>query len=443
MISYLALQYTIGSQTMFDGIKKLLGGHYLIFDLKTGHMNIQQYWDIEEDILDENENYFIRRLRDLLNESAELRLRSDVPVGAFLSGGIDSSIVVAFARDKVDYEFHTFSMGFENFSELDYARKVSEYLETEHHEIIIKESDVIKNFPHITWHFDEPVGDAATIANYFLSQNAKKYVKVVLAGEAGDELFAGYGNYKDSLKYHVNLALPKTGRKVIGSIIGSLPLSIKGNPWKNRNLRRLNYLSLTDLEKAHLYITSGLSDYEIQWLLAMKKTPNPYAHAITPKKIGNSLNFMLAMDLKNLLPEKFLMKADKATMANSIEERLVLMDKEIVEFSYKIPPRLKIKDNKGKWILRKAGEERLEGIKDILWRKKQGFGVPIDAWMKGELKDYILQSLEGEFIKKNFDENVINKVEEKLMKGNIKNYHNSLVVWTLFALEEWYEQYLQ
>ena len=161
-------------------------------------MKIQQYWDIKEEISNRNEDYFINKLKRLLEESAELRLRSDVPVGAFLSGGIDSSIVVAFARDKVDYDFHTFSMGFEHFSELDYAKRVAEYLETEHHEIIIKEKDVIKHFPKVAWHFDEPIGDAATIANYFLSRYARKYVKVVLAGEAGDELFAGYENYKYS-----------------------------------------------------------------------------------------------------------------------------------------------------------------------------------------------------------------------------------------------------
>jgi len=158
---------------------------------------------------------------------------------------------------------------------------------------------------------------------------------------------------------------------------------------------------------------------------------------------GHYLIFDLKIkDLKNLLPEKFLMKADKATMANSIEERLLIMDKDIVEFSYKIPTGLKIKNNIGKWILRKAGEERLSGIKEILWRKKQGFGVPIDAWIKGELKDYVIQKLNGEFIKKNFDENVIKKLIEKIVKGNIKNYHHSLVVWSLFALEEWYEQFL-
>jgi asparagine synthase (glutamine-hydrolysing) len=442
LISYLAFQYSIGEQTMFSGIKKVLGGHYLILDLKTKELKTQKYWDIREDILQRDVIYFIKRLRELLEESASLRLRSDVPVGAFLSGGIDSSIAVAFARDKVDYDFHTFSMGFEHFSELDYARKVAEYLDTEHHEIIIREKDVIKHFPKVAWHFDEPVGDAATIANYFLAQYARRHVKVILAGEAGDELFAGYDNYRDNMRYHVKLPIPKAGRKMFSSFIRASPLYIKGNPWTNRNIRRLHYISQTDLARAHLYTTMGLSEHEIPWLLKDKSGIDVYGKAIIPRNIRNPLNYVLALDLKNILPEKFLMKADKATMANSVEERLVIMDKEIVEFSYKIPPGLKIRENRGKWILRKAGKERLKGVKEILWRGKQGFGVPIDSWIKSELRDYVLQRLEGGFIRKNFDVNAIKTIEKNLIKGNIKNYHNSLVTWTLFALEEWYEQYL-
>ena len=441
LLSYLAFQYTIGTQTIFDGVKKLPGGHYLVFDLKSKGMSIHQYWDISEGILNKNDNYFISRLKELLDESAELRLRSDVPVGAFLSGGIDSSIITAFARDKVDYDFHTFSVGFENFSEFEYAKRVAEYLDTRHHEILINENDVIKHFPKIAWHFDEPVGDAATIANYFLSMEAKKHVKVVLAGEAGDELFAGYNNYKDSMKYHVNSVIPRFGKRLLGSSAGAFPLSIKGNPWTNRNLRRMGYLGFKDLMRAHLYTTRGISDHEIPWIMKDKRAPDIYENAIVPGNKMNPLNYMLAVDLKNILPEKFLMKADKGTMANSVEERLVIMDKDVVEFSYKVPPGLKIRDNRGKWLLRKAGEDKLSGIKDILWRRKQGFGVPIDHWIKNELRDCVIQSLEGEFVKENFDDNAIKQIRNKLVKGNIKNYHQALVAWTLFALGVWYEQF--
>jgi asparagine synthase (glutamine-hydrolysing) len=441
LISYLTLQYTIGNQTLFNGIKKLLGGHYLIFNLETKKLEIKKYWDIKEGILHNCELFFINKLKDLLEKSAELRLRSDVPVGAFLSGGIDSSIAIAFARDKVDYDFHTFSMGFKQTSELEYSKKVADYLNTNHHEIHMNEGDIIKQIPQITWHNDEPIGDAAIIANFFLAKYAKKYVKVVLAGEAGDEIFAGYKNYKNTLRYHINLPIPKKARRILAFLLNGLPISYIGNPWNNDKLRKMQYLGFTELENAHIFSTMGITESEIQWLTGIEKKIDIFNKIIMPKNISYPLNILLALDLKNLLPEKFLMKADKATMAHGVEERLVIMDKEIVEFSYKIPPSLKIKNNRSKWILRKAGEEKLKDLKEVVWRKKQGFGVPIGDWIKGELKDYILQRLEGEFIRKNTNYKSMNTIINKVKEGNVRNYHHSLIIWTLFALEEWYEQF--
>lgn len=439
LFSFLAFQYVPGTETMFKNINKLLGGHYLIFDLKTKKIKTRNYWDFKEDIIsNKTEQYFIKKLENLIEESAYLRLRSDVPVGAFLSGGIDSSIVVAFTRDKISYDFHTFSMGFEYFSELEYAQEVSQHLDTIHHELIITEKDVIKHFSNIAWHYDEPVGDAAVIANYFLSKEARKYVKVVLAGEAGDELFAGYSTYNLCLRLIETPLIPKPARKLLRNILNNLPLSIRGNPWINRNLRRAYFITHVDTGNAHLYTTQGMTLDEVMWLTGQKKPINIYKGIIIPKNINTSLNRMLAIDMKNILPEKYLMKADKATMANSIEERLVLLDKNIIEFSYTVPPELKIKNGVSKWILRKAAEPRLP--KKIIWRKKQGFGVPIDAWLKGELRDILLQHLESDFLKNLFGKNleyIISKVKQR----KIHIYHHALVAWTLFTLDKWHSIY--
>ncbi|RLJ09149.1 MAG: asparagine synthase (glutamine-hydrolyzing) [Candidatus Aenigmatarchaeota archaeon] len=442
LLSYLAFQYSLGNRTLFKGIKKLLGGNFMVFDLKSKKLKISRYWDVKEEILNRSEGFFIRRLKDLLEESAKLRLISDVPVGAFLSGGIDSSTATAFAKKYIGYDFHTFSMGFETFSELEYAKKVADYLETKHHEIIIKENDVIREFSKIAWHFDEPVGDPAIIANYFLSKEARKYVKVVLAGEAGDELFGGYENYKINLKYYGKIKLPVFTRRLIEGSIDILPLGIKGNPWRNRGFRMLKFLGITDFKKAHLYTTRGLPDFEIKWLLKNKGINfDVYRYAIYPKDIQNHLNILLALDLKNLLPEKFLMKADKATMANGLEERLIFLDKKIVEFSYKIPPEMKIRGNTGKWILRRVGETELKGIREILWRKKQGFGVPIDWWMKNEMRGYILGKLDGGILKELFDKRALEKIIKNVEERKINIYHHAVVVWTLFTLNEWYETF--
>jgi len=439
LLSYLAFQFTIGDQTMFQGIRKVMGGHMLVFDFKATGVEVKdvQYWDLSERVLKGSEGYFVKALRELLEESARLKLRSDVPVGAFLSGGIDSSVAVAFARDKVDYDFHTFSMGFETFSELEYAREVAEHLDTEHHEIVIYEEDVIRHFPRIAWHFDEPIGDPAIIANYFLSREAKRHVKVVLAGEAGDELFAGYGNYKTNLRFLRWFAAPQALRKLFGLALNILPY--KHDPWLNRNQRRFLYLAQKDLTQAHLYSIRGISDWEIKWLMNGADASKIYARAVLPKGFKHPLNYMLALDCKNMLPEKYLMKADKATMANSVEERLVILDERIVELAFAIPPGLKLRKGREKYVLRKAGEGRLP--EKILWRKKQGFGVPIDAWIKGEMRDYVLQTLEGaRLCRREFREQAMRKVMDRVRRRSFTNYHQGILVWTLFALEEWYER---
>jgi asparagine synthase (glutamine-hydrolysing) len=441
LCSYLAFQYTVGTQTMFQGIKKVMGGQMLVFDFSKEKINMKkiQYWDIRENVINKPERYHIDKLKALLEESANLRLRSDVPVGAFLSGGIDSSVAVAFARDKVDYDFHTFSVGFETFSELEYARKVAEHFDTEHHEIVINGHDVIKHFSKIAWHFDEPVGDAAIIANYFLSREARKYVKVVLAGEAGDELFAGYPNYRFNLQFYRLFKIPYILRKPFKFLTPFSPALPQ--PWKRRLRFFSECISQPDFGLAHYHTTGGLREAEVKDLTKMGHIDLNKSIILPEKLPKEPLNIMLVIDCKNLLPEKYLMKADKATMANGVEERLVLLDKKIVEFAFSVPPELKIKNGRGKYILRKAAEGKLP--KEILWRKKQGFAVPIGDWIKGEMKDYILQKLEGEFLHKEFQPEAIKRIADNVKKRNLNNYHQSVVVWTLFALEEWYGKYFR
>ncbi len=438
LLSYLAFNFTLGNQTIFDKIKKVMGGYIIIYDLKKKKTKTLQYWDIKEKIEKRPEEYYVHKLRMLLEESARLRLRSDVPVGAFLSGGIDSSVSVSFARNKVDYDFHTFSVGFESFSELEYAKKVAEYLNTDHHEIFIYENNVIKHFPKITWHYDEPVGDAAIIANYFLSKKARKYVKVVLAGEGGDELFGGYPKYKFNLKYHHIFKIPWLLRRPIR--IFTVFSDLLPKPWNRRVRFFSEYVSQPNILFANQYTNRVIKDEEIKKLTG--KLVNINEHIVLPTKTPkNPLNGMLSIDCKNLLPEKYLMKADKATMANGVEERLVLLDKEIINFAFSIPSELKIKNGIEKYILRKAAENNLP--KDILQREKQGFGVPIEHWIKGEMKDYILQKLEEEeFIKKEFRSEAIKRISDNVKRRKINNYYQATVVWTLFALEEWYERYM-
>jgi len=439
--AYLAYGYTIGQNTLFAGIKKLLPGHILVYS--NGILSFQKYWDISEtEKFCADENYTIRSLRAQLEEATAIRMNADVPIGAFLSGGVDSSAVVALARPYVDSAFHTFSVGFKEHSELEYAKIVSDHVGTEHHEIIIDDKMVAENIKSITWYNDEPLGDAATINNYFLSKEAKKYVTVALAGEGGDEIFAGYSHHARNYKIYEILRKSSSLQMISRSLLHAIPEKITPNTLSpfNQGLKYIKYLDEDSIEKITQNTTKVLSDCEIEDLTNLKKI-KANACAIYPEfQYQNALSKILIMDCKNLLPEKFLMKADKGTMANSIEERLPLLDKDLIQFSFSsIPPGLKIKDNNEKYIFRMAIKDLLP--RSIINRKKKGFGTPLNAWMKGELNEVVTQAIsEGDLLthvlKKRRREKLAN-----ILKGNQRT--NPTLLWILFALEVWHDVYFR
>lgn len=430
--AYLAYQYSLGEQTLFKGVKKVLGGNMLV--LADGKLTINKYWDIKENIIQESDDYFIKKLRALLEESTRLRMIADVPVGAFLSGGIDSSAIVALARPHARNDFHTFSVGFETFSELEYARIVSKHLGTVHHELIITGAMVKEDLPKIAWYYDEPLGDAAIINNYYLSREARKYVKVVLAGEGGDELFAGYQNYARNLMFFDFFKLPPFARAIVRTAIGAIPG--KSNPCSlgSQVYRLASFLSQPTFEKAHLYYTREMSDALLR-ATSQLKYDDIESLAIAPPEMLQPLNKMLALDCKNLLPEKFLMKADKGTMANSVEERLPFLDREVIEFAFSIPKRLKIHRGQGKYILRKAVEDLLPP--EIVNREKFGFGTTVGHWLENELGETVHQKLsEGSLLRQ-----VMRPKQRAFLSGNLDKAikRSPSFVWTLFALELWYD----
>lgn len=438
LCAYLTHQYTIGRNTMFLGIRKVLGGEILTFDISSRTVTIDKYFDIKEDIVNAPEEFFVRKLRALLEESAQLRTIADTPVGAFLSGGIDSTSVVALTKPKIDYDLHTFSMGFEGyFSELEYAKMASEHIGTVHHEVEIDAGKVIKELEKIAWHYDEPIGEAAIIANYFLAKEARKYVKVVVAGEAGDELFGGYDNYRIGLRDYRWFSLPRIFRSPLKNIVS---FHLK-NEYFFKNMFPyyvLNYLSQKDLYHASLDLTkAAMADEELERFTSGRMSFDE-SLIVFPANMEHPLNKMLALDCKNMLPEKYLMKADKATMANAVEERLPLMDKDMVEFSFRIPPKFKIKNGDGKHILKMAVKDLVP--EEIIKRKKTGFSVPYIHWVKNEMRELVEQKIdEGELIKRLFEKEKIRMLIENSRKN--KWYRNTAIVWNLFALELWYEQF--
>ena len=435
LCGYLKNQYVPGSQTLIEGIYQVPPGTGMILSLETKQCSFHQYWTIHESIENYTEDYCIKRLLALLTESTRLRMMAaDVPIGSFLSGGIDSSGITALARPMVDYEFHTFTACFgDDNPDSDYARTLSDTLDTAHHEVRISVPEVIRDFDRITWHFDEPLGDAAIIANYYLSQAAKRFVKVVLAGEGSDELFGGYSSYRAGLAWQRWFSLPKFPRQAINRLISAFPGA--GNPAHNNTFVYAHYLGQETLERAQQYSwqITGITSDELRWL-GNTDCPGWKTPIVEPEGVTSPLNRMLAFDCRNHLPDLYLMKADKATMANSVEERVPILDKELISFAFSIPPEFKIREKTEKYIWRKA----LEGIvpPEIFARPKKGFGVPYKAWMTGEMREVATQTLEdGSFCR-----NVVTPAKLTKLLADLRtptSGRSPLLVWNLFALERW------
>ncbi len=421
--SYLMYQYVPGGETMFRGIRKLPAGHALLVSAKGAVL--RQYWHIPEGQCDDRP---IEQLRDTLETAVELRLQADVPIGSFLSGGIDSSAVTALYRRHSTGDFHTFTATFPGHSEASYARIVSQHLGTQYHEVEITPQMVARDIERVTWHHDEPLGDAAVLNNYYLSQEAKKYVTVVLAGEGGDEVFGGYPWHRYVRYIAWMNRIPPFIRQAGPPLLQLCGVGNVSSRWYGMG-RVAMFPCQGNLTDMLMYPTTAMSSLTVRWLLGNKRGLR--MRPAVPDTVHNLYNQALAMDCLNLLPEKFLMKADKATMAFGVEERLPLLDKEVIDLAFCCAPKLK----RDKYILRKAVEDLLPP--EIVWRTKQGFGTPMASWFQ-EL-DVNNRILDGRLLREICTPRVI----ETVVRSNSDRKTIALnplgVVWGLYALQVWHD----
>jgi len=434
LCGYLGNQYIPGDRTLVSGIFRLPPASVMTFSPDTGSCSISRYWTLREGREEGDEEALAARLRATLEEATRLRMVADVPVGAFLSGGIDSSAVTAIARREADYDFHTFTAGFGGrASEYGFAGEVSRYLGTVHHEVDIDPREVLAEFPSITWHFEEPVGDAAVVANYFLAREARKHVKVVLAGEGSDELFGGYASYRQGVRWSPWFSLPRVLRRGLDRVISLAPLS--GDPFHDRVAVYGHYLGQDSLEAAQAYAwrITGITDDELRWL-GNRDCTGATVPLRLPEGFRDPLNRVLALDCMNHLPDLYLMKGDKATMAHGVEERLPILDRELVGLAFRIPASLKIRGGVEKYIWRRVVRDLLPP--DIADRPKQGFGVPYLSWVRGELREAVFQALDGSaFARRAFPSGNYGR----LLRGfeRARATRPALIAWNLFALEAW------
>lgn len=383
---YLCLQYVPAPETMFQGIYKLQPGHYLI--MSSRGMEIHPYWQMpdvverttrsEEDLADE--------LVDRLRESVRLRLISDVPLGAFLSGGIDSSTIVALMSRMMDHPVQTFSVGFEAddaYNETRYARYVSRILGTEHHELMV-DARAAGLLPRLVWHFDEPLADRAALPTYLVSRLARRYVKVALTGEGGDELFAGYRRYLALKLARWYRWVPFPIRQGLGHMVR---LVGNGTAWASRYGR----LAAPDLFDVYIGQQSNFSPKAKHALLSpdLQATLDMEApfHDWGAISDADWLAVLLQKDTTTWLPDDLLMKADKMSMAASLEARVPFLDHKLVEFvATTIPSGLRLRRLTTKYMLKHAVRGLLPH--EIIRRRKQGFDVPLAQWVR-ENKEFV------------------------------------------------------
>lgn len=429
---YLHHSYITAPNTIFKNTYKVNPGCYL--KIKGNEINEIKYWDIKDKYSNKNINHktedlYLKDLDNLITDSIKKRMISDVPLGAFLSGGIDSSLVVSIMQKISSKPINTFTIGFDEdkYNEAHHAKKVSEYLGTDHHEVylpITKAQGLIEQIP---LYYDEPFADSSQLATMLVSKLAKKNVTVSLSGDGGDELFCGYNRYNKALKFKRYSFLSNFFNLIKDDYLAAI----------NRRLLKFKYLNTNNSIVNSDYLTSkyylkGLikEDFEFE-----KKYFNilDLAENIQEK-------YMLK-DLVTYLPDDILTKVDRASMAYSLESRTPLLDHRIIEFSFNLPHELKYKDGELKYILRKLLYNYVP--KEIIDRPKQGFGVPIYDWLRNDLNYYIKKYFDKKYIKKQniFNYHKLHSLVEKFELN--KNSYLDKIVWNILVFQLWYEKYLR
>jgi asparagine synthase (glutamine-hydrolysing) len=444
---FLTFLYVPGEETLLKGICKLAPGHYLV--LKDGKAEIRQYWDLrfvkpsERLSLKDAEN----ELSNLLAEAVELHMIADVPVGVLLSGGVDSTAVLSCAAERTDKEINTFTVGFSDSGFADerpYARLAAETFGSRHHEMTITADDFATFLPQYVWHMEEPVCEPPAVALYYVSKLARNHVKVLLSGEGGDEAFAGYDNYR-------NIIWLERLKQVWPGANGAASWGLSRlNSWV-RSAKMAKYTPLMNAKFPNYYYSRTSSPYQYSgngigklysadFVKSIDKeyTIEPVRRLFSTVKDQGILDQMLYIDTKTWLPDDLLIKADKMTMANSLELRVPLLDHRLLEFAASLPPHYKLNGFTLKYIWKKALSKRIPN--SILKRKKAGFPVPYEFWLRNNLREQVRAILTD---RKTIERGYFQKAAvERLIKANSDSGSHSKEIFSLVALEMWHRMFL-
>ncbi len=431
---YLSYQYVPEPATIYKEVQKLSPGHFFVKKLK-GTMEIKAFHQYQFRTINLSLEDHIQKIRDVMEDSVAKHMRSDVPVGAFLSGGIDSTTTVALAK-RHNENLQTFTVGFKQngYSEVEVAKESAHQLGVTNIHKFISSEEFLRELPNIIWHMDEPVADPAAIPLYFVAKEASKHVKVVLSGEGADELFGGYNIYRESLALKGFDYIPKPLNKMLHSLATFLPEGVKG---RNYLIRGTTPLADRYIGNAKIY--DELEKKEI--LLHFNQNnhfKNHVARFYEQGKAYDKATLMQYIDLHTWLPGDILTKADRMTMAHSLELRVPFLDNEVLEVASEIPTKYKLSHQTTKYILRKAISEWVPA--SVLDRKKLGFPVPIRVWLRDEWYDWAKNMIH------------MSQTDEYLYKDQILallNEHatgkrdNSRKLWVALCFMIWHALYIE
>ena len=458
---FLHYQYVPAPRTIFKNTHKLLPGSYLLYDGQ--ELKSHTYWSPPDgsavamhSTLDEKDG--LRQLDELLTQAVSARLISDVPLGALLSGGIDSSMVVALMQKVSTAPVRTFSIGFneEGYNEAPWAAKVANHLGTDHTELYVTPQEAMEVIPNLPEMYDEPFADSSAIPTFLVCQMARDHVTVALSGDGGDEQFSGYVRYWSTQAMATGLKhLPRSVKSAAAALLGTIPYRWVERcylPWRQFLPQRFRVANFPDKwqKLVHLLDQTAIADIyrmticlwskdELPQLMGKYLPESQYEKTFSETEDWPLLSRLMRVDQRTYLPDAMLTKVDRASMAVSLEVRVPLLDHRVVEYTAKLPDSLKYRNGTGKFLLKRLLGQYLPA--HLIERPKMGFGVPIDRWFRKELKDLLLDYLSTERLKKEglFDHILVENRLKEHLSGQINHQYR---LWALLMWEMWRERWL-
>jgi asparagine synthase (glutamine-hydrolysing) len=451
MAAYFRYLYIPGERTIFAGITRLPAGHRLICE--NGKVRRERFWSLNPAPLKNlREEEAVAVFREKFDEAVRIRLVSDVPLGAFLSGGIDSGAVVGVMAQYSSRPVQTFTIGYEEqegvYDERKEARVIAERFGTDHHEFVVK-PDVQEIIPAVIQAFDEPFADASAIPNYYISKLTRDHVTVALSGLGGDEIAAGYERYAGVLLAERYRLVPRAIREgLVAPLVRSLPDSARGAWWVDRAKRFVEGIDCEPAERYEQYVSAFAPDELQEFLHPIADGRDIFNGNGKVGEVGKTfrslvgldpLTQMLFTDLAVYIPDDLLLLTDRLSMAHSLEVRVPFLDHELIEYTATLPPELKLRGFTKKYLFKRAFADLLP--RETLWRKKKGFSLPLSVWFRHHLRDYLTDWLAPSMVRRLglFDEGVVARLLDEHLRGR-HNYERQL--WALLVFVIWHHLYV-